>query len=88
MEVDRYTHWAWMVRDMRTQALADWRDAYAPAIDVADLFANNLRRVRIVCDEYPGGVWQIGIKVQARRASESEWYWWKVRRLAGMYYIG
>lgn len=87
MEQMQYTHWAWMVRDMRTHALAEWRDAYAPAVALEDLFANNLRRLRIVCDEHAGGTWHIAIKVQARRASETEWYFWKVRKLAGMYYI-
>ena len=87
MHTAEYTHWAWMLRDMRLDALARWRDDYASHVAVDDLFALHLRRVRIVCDELPGGVWTVGIKVQARRAEAQEWYWWKVRRLAGMYYI-
>jgi hypothetical protein len=84
---ESYPHWAWMLADMREDALSAWRDTYAPAVAVADLYAMHLRRTRIVCDEFAGGVWHIGIKVQPRRASQTEWYWWKVRKLAGMYYI-
>jgi hypothetical protein len=87
MEHNRYTHWAWMLRDMRMHALTDWRNTYAPAIAVEDLFANHLRRLRIVCDEHPRGMWHIAIKVQPRAAHETEWYLWKVHHIGGMYYL-
>jgi hypothetical protein len=87
VEVDQYTHWAWMVRDMRTDALRKWRDTYAPHIAITDLFANNVRRVRIVCEELPGGIWIITINVRGRRAHDTDMYFWKVRKLAGLYYI-
>ena len=87
MEANEYVHWAWMLRDMRQHAAATWRDEYAPAIEVDDLFANNLRRIRIVCDHYPQGYIHVGIKVQARSPGLSEWYWWKVRHMMGVYHI-
>jgi hypothetical protein len=87
MQGESYTHWAWMLRDMRIDALRTWRNDYAPAISTDDLYANHLRRTRIVCDELPGGIWTVGIKIQPRRAGDAEWYWWKIRKIAGMYYI-
>jgi hypothetical protein len=82
-----YTHWAWMLRDMKQQALAEWRDAHAPWSSVDDLFAYDLRRVRIVSDAFPRGVWHVAIHCRARTPDKTEWFFWRVRRIGGMYVI-
>jgi hypothetical protein len=87
MSGDRYVHWAWLVRDLRETALREWRDAYAPGVPIPDLWALHLRRVRVIVDQFAGGTFDVYVRVQARRASSSEWYFWKVRHLAGEYHI-
>lgn len=69
------------------RSLKSWRADYAPHIAIEDLFANHLRRVRIATDMMPGGVVQVMITVQPRRAAEREIYYWRARRIASVYYI-
>lgn len=82
-----YRSWHRMLNAMRLEALRMWRDAYAPWCTVEDLFATDLRRVRIVCDAFPEGTWHIAIHCRARSPRKTEWYFWKVRMVAGEYVI-
>ena len=87
MEGPRFASLGAVLEACRDTALREWRKEYAPATRVSDLFANDLRGVRMLTDELPGGVLLITITIRPRLRWQQETYFTKANLFAGEYYL-
>ena len=87
MEPEKFQNEVSLWKACLKHATKEWRDQYAPAVQVTDLMANHLRSVTFEAKAFPDGVWNITIRVSPRRPSEAELYFYKAMRVAGEYYL-
>jgi len=64
-------------------AVTEWRREHAPNVGIGDLLPNHLRRVTVKSDVIPGGILDVTVTVQGRKAYQRELYFWKAHRLHG-----